>query len=462
MSVRQKKFRRPDGSEFKGWQVTYRDETGKTRTKSFKLKTEAQKFDRGKGDAVRVRKEAVLHSLPLDIAAARLEAAKVIQNVAGSLSHAEALGPKDKPISAYISQFLTTCEKGRDGRKPLKKSAVESYRVRLEPFKKKFGDRRASTISKTDMREYRDELLAARSTRNSAKNVFNAASIFFGWLADEAEVIMRNPCKGIRIDISESDDVSAVDEDDIYSDSDVAAILKALADYAEKVGRSKTASDEEKNAAWRDRAIVYILTYCGLRIGEAQALRKSDLNLKDRLLTVSTTVDRWRQVTVAKTKAGRRHVAIPTVVAAALKDWTAISDKTEHEFLFATASGKSLNYRNFLRSWKRAVKLAKVAYRNLHSLRHFYVSKLIDAGYDEARLTAMIGHEDILFTRRVYGHLLNKRERLAKDVDAVDGVFAEKPKGGGKGKRVGAVTTLTVADVLDKAMPGREVVGEAG
>jgi len=449
MTVRKKQFTRPDGTEFKGWQVSFKDEHGKPRTRSFKRKSEAQDFDRTKEDAVRVKKEARLHSIPIEAAASRLQDVGLVTSAYRALRQAESFGPKAKLLSVLVDDFITACEIGRDGRKPLKKSTVVSYRDRLKPLKAKFGDRLASTITKADMREYRDELLAARSTRSSAKNVFNSASIFFGWLADEVDAIMRNPCKGIRVDVSDDDDVSIVTEDDIYSDADIAAILNAMDTYARKVAASKTANPEEKDAAWRDRSIVHVLIYCGLRIGEARALRKSDLNLAGRLLTVSSTVDNWSQITPAKTKAGRRVVAIPTIAVDPLKDWWGIVEKTEHELLFPTASGKSLLYRNFLRTWERAVKAAEVTYRNLHSLRHYYASKLIDAGYDDVRLTSMIGHEDILFTRRVYGHLLDKRTRLEKDVAAVDGVFTLRPA---RKRRV--VSTVTVGEVLRKVAPG--------
>jgi integrase len=51
----------------------------------------------------------------------------------------------------------------------------------------------------------------------------------------------------------------------------------------------------------------------------------------------------------------------------------------------------------------------KAKYR-FHSLRHFYVSLMIEQGTPPKRLQALIGHANLSMTMDVYGHLFPPSE----------------------------------------------------
>jgi integrase len=251
-------------------------------------------------------------------------------------------------------------------------------------------------------------------------------SILYAYITDDLDISIVNPARGVRIEVGEEgQDESAVEVEDIYTDEEIDTIMATTLGFMEKarsrVNMRKPNTLQRARSATRDRAIVAMLIYCGLRIGEALALDWADIDFERSVLTVNKSLSKKGKVTAAKTRAGRRTVAIPETALNILVDAKAHSPFP----IFAPSNvGNYIGYRATQKSWVQITKRGEVQYRNLHSLRHFYASKLIDAGYDDHRLTNMIGHEDIAFTRRVYGHLINRKTRVTKDVADINAVFS--------------------------------------
>jgi len=302
----------------------------------------------------------------------------------------------------------------------LKESTVTTYAERLNPFRQRFGTVAVAQITKDDIRSYRDDLIKRSKTRLAARSRLTMVSIFFRYLIEDLDMRLTNPVAGVRIALSE-DDEQAVDLEEIYSDEDIAAIEAVLVreetEAFAAIGESSTTLLDAWIATKRDRSLVAILVYCGLRIGEALALNWTDIDLSQSLVTVTKTLTKKGKIQRQKTLAGRRTVAIPRRAVNVMREYKISSP---HDIFCPTSTGNYLGYRNFVRSWKRINKVAGVEYNNLHDLRHYYVSKLIDAGYDDHRITSMLGHTDISFTRRVYYRLLNRRTRLTKDVEDIN------------------------------------------
>ncbi len=428
MGVTKKVVRNADGSvRFQGWQVRFKDNaTNKWKTRSFKSKSEANGFERGLSDVFKVKRIAERRDLDVDAVLSDLvESGEIFRKGPVERNLAKFDTNRTALISTLVPQFLTACEKGRDGRKPLRESSLDTYRQRLAPFVADYGHRSAASITKTDMRAYRDKLLDTCGTRQQARNVLSMSSIFFDYLIDDLDMSLKNPARGVRIDVGQDEEIeTAVDIDDIYSDEDIEKILSTSHGRLEK---ARSRIDPRKyrtvtlvRSAHRDRVIVILLVYCGLRIGEALALTWEDVDLDQSLLTVNKTLSQRGKVTLVKSRAGRRRIAIPKQALDVLKEY---KEHSPYPHIAGVEGGGYISYHNAHKSWVRLIKKAGVKYRNLHKLRHYYASKLIDAGYDDHRLTTMIGHEDIAFTRKVYGHLLNRRTRVTKDVEAINLVF---------------------------------------
>lgn len=72
---------------------------------------------------------------------------------------------------------------------------------------------------------------------------------------------------------------------------------------------------------------------------------------------------------------------------------------------------------------------------DMHALRHFYASILIDAGESASVVAEYLGHADPGFTLRVYAHLFPTSEDRARQ--AIDRAFGAKeaPPARGSGLR---------------------------
>ena len=162
------------------------------------------------------------------------------------------------------------------------------------------------------------------------------------------------------------------------------------------------------------RALVATLVFAGLRSGELCDLRRRDLDLEHKRITV-------RQ---SKTEQGRREVDL---LPALERELTVYLDSvprtlTPNQHLFQTRAGTprdpdNVRFRVFNPVVKRAKELA--AKRELaelpkgltpHKLRHTFASILTALGDDSAYVRQQLGHTDSAFTLDVYTHVMGRRE----------------------------------------------------
>ncbi|MFF5291925.1 tyrosine-type recombinase/integrase [Paractinoplanes globisporus] len=149
----------------------------------------------------------------------------------------------------------------------------------------------------------------------------------------------------------------------------------------------------------RDRALVRLLAYGGLRIGEALALRWSDINFQAKTANIELSVeDTNGTVIVGPTKTyAKRTVDLPDALIAELKTL-----KKTSLLVFPNRLGEHLRYRNWRRDqWDKAVRRSGVEALP-HDLRGTCASLLIDAGASVKDVQIHLGHEDELTTLRLY------------------------------------------------------------
>jgi integrase len=173
----------------------------------------------------------------------------------------------------------------------------------------------------------------------------------------------------------------------------------------------------------RYRALVYLAAYSGLRAGELIALRRSHVDLLRRTITVVEQVqyiDRRHVVSPPKSAAGRRSVALPRLVADELEEhFHGVPDQSADALVFPAPEGGYLHLENFRRRvWLPAVEQAGLAPLRVHDLRHTCASLAIAAGADVKVLQRMLGHASAALTLDRYGHLLpGQAESVAERLD---------------------------------------------
>ena len=161
----------------------------------------------------------------------------------------------------------------------------------------------------------------------------------------------------------------------------------------------------------RDRLIVSLMAYCGLRPAEVLGLRWGDVS--DDAVLVARSVQRGRIVT---TKTGRVRV-IP-VIAAVREDFEVmrvreVADvQAQDVLLFPNLSGGPLDWHNWRqRVWAPAgksllIRPAPVPYE----LRHTFASLRIAEGRTVLEVAAWLGHSTPNLTLSRYGHLFSQAQ----------------------------------------------------
>lgn len=151
----------------------------------------------------------------------------------------------------------------------------------------------------------------------------------------------------------------------------------------------------------RDRAMILVLLRTGMRIGELLAAKVSDVNVKERTITI------WEGV---KNRRGR-VVYFSDDARDALKAWLKQRDARQ-PYLFYGRRGNSLTYNGARLMFKRNLDKAELAHKDytLHCLRHTFASEMLNAGMRLECLQPLLGHDNIEMTRR-YARLTNKTRR---------------------------------------------------
>jgi site-specific recombinase XerD len=158
----------------------------------------------------------------------------------------------------------------------------------------------------------------------------------------------------------------------------------------------------------RDRAIVFVMIYAGLRISEIEGLHLDDVILREKS----------GELNIRSGKGDKdRKAALPLDARSALEDWLAKRPETEHDFVFTTTrrSHAHLGRRaiqEMVSDVGRKAELDKAGIQlTPHLLRHTAVYLWREEN-DPFVVAAQMGHKDINTTMR-YGHPSGKDLRRA-------------------------------------------------
>lgn len=157
----------------------------------------------------------------------------------------------------------------------------------------------------------------------------------------------------------------------------------------------------DARAPWigaRDAAVLTLLWGCGLRIGEALALRWGDAPLPGALRVVG--------------KGGRERV-VPVLPAAraAVEAYRALlpHPATPDSPLFRAVRGGALSARPVQKAMETArMALGLPATATPHALRHAFATHLLQGGADLRSIQTLLGHADVSSTE-IYTHVLEER-----------------------------------------------------
>jgi integrase len=196
--------------------------------------------------------------------------------------------------------------------------------------------------------------------------------------------------------------------------AEAAVLYQALCDVARHPRRALACGWHARSAAEAADARRYALgcllgLACGLRVGEACAVRREDVS--EGRVSVAATVsyakgaggEAYRtEVGAAKTRCSERSVPIPAEVAALIEEaaprrgFIVPGGDTRAQ----PASTRAVNI--WLRRLMGALGIG--AGLTFHALRHTYATKLLAAGCDIKTISRLLGHTDVSTTANIYVH----------------------------------------------------------
>ncbi len=192
--------------------------------------------------------------------------------------------------------------------------------------------------------------------------------------------------------------------------------------------------------------IIEILARTGLRVNEALALIWGDIDLKNRILSVSKTLSEVKNRN-KKSESDKNRITIKTypktdksarIVKLSQKAVEAFENiKRQAEMyglstgsddnIFQTQTGNNVSYRNVQRTLDAILKNIGIynhskdkdvkipRHYTLHALRHTFATILLLNGIDIHVVSALLGHKKVSTTYNIYIHVIGSQEGDALD-----------------------------------------------
>src|SRR4051812_7898961 len=344
------------------WDVRYRDNRGRPRSRTFKRAEEAHVY------------------------------AKTVE---ADLVRGEFLDPAKgrRKFDQFADLWLASCA----GLKP--KTIVGYTSMLNRHVLPAFSGLAVAKIERSDVREFLGQLAGSGMAPGTVRSARKVLRLVLG-TAGESGAIKANPCDGVRIARSEPEEMQFLTMDE----------LLRLADAMKRPEYG---------------LLVRFAGLTGLRAGEIGALRIGRLDLLRRrveVLEAVSEVSGYGLVYGPPKTYERRAVPIPPSLADELGALLVGRGHDKDAFVFTAPSGAPLRHRNFMTyNFKPAVERAGLPSTfRFHDLRHTCAALLINADPPAHPLAVMkrLGHSSITVTYNTYGHLFPALdEALTASVD---------------------------------------------
>lgn len=268
----------------------------------------------------------------------------------------------------------------------LKEQSYYNLQSQIRGLNVYIGDMYIKDIKKSHIEQIRATLIKKEKIDKYNKILGNARAIFE--YAIESNIIVKNPTSGMkRLSNKTGKRTLTAEERHLFETAPLTAFEKTF---------------------------TMLLLYTGMRRSEALALNISDINFKQKYITVNKTLVLSRASTSdkilqdnTKTDAGTRKIPIASKLYPILKAYC----KDRVGILFLSEYGNYIGTSTFRKRWNTMLKkLQEFADFELanditpHMFRHTYASDLYKAGVDIKSAQYLLGHTDTKTTLNVYTH----------------------------------------------------------
>jgi integrase len=312
-----------------------------------------------------------------------------------SVVHAEHLAE----VATYFGPYAEEVIKGRLATGKIRETTARLYRRYARLYFGEFVKQPLSAITTRQVAAWHASMARTPTSRANAYGFL--AMVMHAALRDE--LISSTPC---RVSAGGAKRSRRTAEDEVLGPSEFAAYIVHVPDrhgYPMALG---------------------LAFWCGLRSGEVRGLRRRDVDLKRRELTVAQQIVKLdgRNVisTLVKTDAGYRTVAIPPHFVGVMEDWLGVSPvKGRDALLFTAPTGDPMSGESLRAAGKKAAEAIGRPTLRVHSLRHSSATLFAQAGATTADMRGRFGWSSPSMATR-YSHAVRERDQqLAERMSAL-------------------------------------------
>lgn len=177
---------------------------------------------------------------------------------------------------------------------------------------------------------------------------------------------------------------------------------------------------------------ILITLYTGIRIGEHCALKWSDVDFKNRTISISKTLQRvylkdkdgrgYTKISIStpKTISSIREIPISSDIINIMEKLYNKSDDT----YILTSDNKYMEPRTYRSYYNKFIKRLNINCLKFHSLRHTFATDCIECGADYKTVSELLGHATVNMTLNLYVHPSMEQKR--KCVEMIGGYNSAK------------------------------------
>ncbi|SDL94383.1 tyrosine-type recombinase/integrase [Aliiruegeria lutimaris] len=294
----------------------------------------------------------------------------------------------DKTVRDACEAWLKTAR--RNG---LEAATLKAYRshahIHIEP---RMGDRLLSDLSRSDIRDFMDELLDDGVSRALTRKVMVSLRSILSE-AVEREWMAANV--GLEVKMKRSK--RGTEERIIPTKDEIRRILD--------------------NAPESHRALLVTAIFTGMRVSELRGLTWKHVDLDRGVIFVRQRADEQGKLGAPKSRAGVRDIPMAPMVKNTLASWRQEAPESAIDLVFPNSVGKVQSYSNFYNRVFKPMLLENGIINAegepkfaVHSLRHAAASLFIEQGWNPKKIQTLLGHATIGMTMDTYGHLFDSAE----------------------------------------------------
>lgn len=269
---------------------------------------------------------------------------------------------------------------------------LRAYRQDLDKYEAFLRSRnlRVTQVKPTTITDFIDHLNSKRSTPMAPASVARRLAVlksFHDYIQDKSDGTIPNPVDRVKRPKVQNELPRAVD------DQALARLIDGITDV-------------------RDRAIILLFIYSGLRLSELRQLNKDTIVSRRRRMPDGSIIYLGTGEVQGKGRK-RRTFIVGEIALQALADYLREKrSRDPHPALFLSSRRQRISCRNIQDILDRWCSRLGIPHAHVHQLRHSFATRNVNAGMSAAVLQELMGHASLSTSQRYFRV---KPERLSRE-----------------------------------------------